>query len=487
LTEEQYKTLCATCDSVLVADGATFERIAIPWLHVLREHPVFLSQYENLFIPRSPLKRLFDHGRRVVVNVALWFRLAWRVARSSGKLWYGDLPKCASVDVVFVSHLLALPQLATEDDFYFGKVPAELARQGKSVLLVLINHTAAIGDELERSLEVSPIPRVVISSGLSPKEEFRIWRRAMKEASRLRHAAGIEKAGLRKTILRQASIEVTANNTKTSLRISRVVGEVVSRCQAKSVVTTYEGHAWERLVYAAARDARPDVACVGYQHAALFRLQHAAKRSLGKKYDPALILAAGPVGLKQLQNASNLPGIPLGILGSNRSIKDVSRNDSTTCLVLPEGIVEECRILFTFSLSCARACPEVRFIWRLHPIMSFDKLVRRVPVLGSLPSNIEISAQTFEEDIARSSWALYRGSTAVVTAAANGVTPIYLEQPGELSIDPLFEISGHHPTVGNVEQFILALESANRDSELVAYCRTFYGPLNSGALAPLWI
>jgi hypothetical protein len=203
LTEEQYKTLCATCDSVLVADGATFERIAIPWLHVLREHPVFLSQYEDLFIPRPPLKRLLDYWRRVVVNGALWFRLAWRVARSSGKLWYGDLPKCASVDVVFVSHLLALPQLATEDDFYFGKVPGELVRQGKSVLLVLINHTAAIGDELERSLEVSPIPRVVISSGLSPKEEFRIWRRAVKEASRLRHAAGTEKAGLRKTILRQ--------------------------------------------------------------------------------------------------------------------------------------------------------------------------------------------------------------------------------------------------------------------------------------------
>ena len=104
LTEEQYKTLCATCDSVLVADGATFERIAIPWLHVMREHPVFLRQYEDLFIPKPPLRRLFDYSRRVVVNVALWFRLAWRVVRSSGKLWHGDLPKCASVDVVFVSH-----------------------------------------------------------------------------------------------------------------------------------------------------------------------------------------------------------------------------------------------------------------------------------------------------------------------------------------------------------------------------------------------
>lgn len=459
------------------------ERIAIPWLHVLREHPVFLMQYEDLFAPRPPLKRLCDYWRRVAVNVVLWFRLTWRVVRSSGRLWYGDLPKCESVDVVFVSHLLALSQLAAEDDFYFGRVPAELARKGKSVLLVLINHTAAIGDELARSLEKSPIPRVVISSGLSPKEEFRIWRRAANEANRLRRAAGIEEAGLRKTILRRASVEATANNTKTSLRISRVVGEIVSCCHAKSVVTTYEGHAWERVVYAETREARPDIACIGYQHAALFRLQHAAKRSLGEEYDPALILAAGPVGLNQLQSASNLSGISLGILGSNRSIKEVSRNGSATCLVLPEGIVEECRILFTFSLLCAQAFPRMLFIWRLHPIMTFEKLVRRIPMLGNLPPNIEISTHTFEEDIVRSSWALYRGSTAVITAAANGVMPIYLEQSGELSIDPLFEIAGHHPSVGNVEQFILALGSANRGSESVEYCRKFYSPLDSEALA----
>jgi hypothetical protein len=221
LTEEQYKALCANCDSILVADDATMERIAIPWLHVLREHPVFLTQYEHLFTPRRPLKRLFNYWRRVVVNVALWFRLVWRVVRSSGRLWYGSLPKCESVDVVFISHLVSLSQLADQDDFYFGKVPAELVRQGKSVLLVLINHTAAIGAELERSLEVSPIPRVVIPSGLSPKEEFRIWRRAADEAHKLRHAAQIEEVGLRKMILRRASAEATANNTKTALRIAR--------------------------------------------------------------------------------------------------------------------------------------------------------------------------------------------------------------------------------------------------------------------------
>jgi hypothetical protein len=67
-------------------------------------------------------------------------------------------------------------------------------------------------------------------------------------------------------------------------------------------------------------------------------------------------------------------------------------------------------------------------------------------------------------------------------AAANGVTPIYLEQPGELSIDPLFEISGHHPAVGNVEQFIRAVELPDDGSTVIGYCRKFYSSLDSGAL-----
>ena len=49
MTELQYKTLCKSCDEVLNMDHFGSELIAIPWLHVIREHPVFLTQYEELF------------------------------------------------------------------------------------------------------------------------------------------------------------------------------------------------------------------------------------------------------------------------------------------------------------------------------------------------------------------------------------------------------------------------------------------------------
>jgi hypothetical protein len=114
---------------------------------------------------------------------------------------------------------------------------------------------------------------------------------------------------------------------------------------------------------------------------------------------------------------------------------------------LPEGIAKECEILFSFSIQCAISNPDIHFIWRLHPIIDIDELTRYGLDLGNIPSNIEISSKDFETDIARSQWALYRGSTAIITAAANGVIPIYLTQASELSIDPLYEMGDNHLSI----------------------------------------
>jgi hypothetical protein len=150
---------------------------------------------------------------------------------------------------------------------------------------------------------------------------------------------------------------------------------------------------------------------------------------------------------------------------------------------LPEGIPKECEILFNFSFQCAISMPEIEFIWRLHPIIKIDDLVRYGLDLGNIPSNIEISSNNFEADIARSKWALYRGSTAIITAAANGVIPIYLAQVGELSIDPLYEMEDSHPLINNRNQFISTLKTAVLNPKLMDYCAQFYSPFDSGILA----
>ena len=59
ITEPQYLELCKACDQILRAQDSTAERVAISWLHVIREHPAFLPKYMAMFESRQNLQLFF--------------------------------------------------------------------------------------------------------------------------------------------------------------------------------------------------------------------------------------------------------------------------------------------------------------------------------------------------------------------------------------------------------------------------------------------
>lgn len=250
--------------------------------------------------------------------------------------------------------------------------------------------------------------------------------------------------------------------------------------------------------------AQPDIRCIGYQHAILFPLQHAIRRNLTSYYNPDHILTAGLVGKFQLEASSGLCGIPVTVLGSNRAIIARSNNSNNhqnslkknepqeqTCLVLPEGIPSECHLLFEFSLACAQKCPEIKFIWRLHPLLTFKSLTTHNPMLKRLPKNIILSQSSIEEDISCCNWVLYRGKTAVIMAVQAGLRPIYLQVQNEMTIDPLYEIKKGKITVTTVQEFQNGIASynvtsqssiKNNETTLKKQCENFFLPLNTNEL-----
>jgi len=159
--------------------------------------------------------------------------------------------------------------------------------------------------------------------------------------------------------------------------------------------------------------------------------------------------------------------------------------------VLPEGIPDECHLLFGFSLECARSNPDIEFLWRLHPILKYETLVAQNPALGNLPSNVRLSTGSLEEDISCSGWVLYRGTTAVVQAVVAGLRPLYLQSPGELTIDPLYELQVWRTSVSTVSELYRTIRSDRqrlpaenqRDSSIAGeYCKQFYSPIDPAAL-----
>jgi hypothetical protein len=504
LTEEQYRLLCEACDQVLLAPDSTIERISIPWLHVIREHPVFLTSYIDLFKPAKGGRAIVRKWWLFFRNRAGWFKQIVSTLRADGQSWFGPKELPRGVDFLFVSHLLNESQAGNAEDFYFAGLANELVARGHSAVIALINHTGKDAKPLAARWNGSPVPRVILSGSLRLLEEVNLHRRLQNESLRLGKLAQIEGSGLRRRVIARASEEALSGGALTVLRMASQIGALAAILQPKTIVITYEGHAWERVAFASARSRHPSVRCIGYQHAALFKLQHAIRRNLSPQYNPDHILTAGEITQAQLSRAPGLREIPVTVLGSNRgSIGSLEKGQTAAgtqgriwgkapaCLVIPEGIASECDTLFNFALVCAQLLPQIRFIWRLHPILSFESLVSKNKKFRQLPANVEMSRMPINQDLERCRWALYRGTTAVMQAVLSGLRPIYLKLADELSIDPLHELNTFRVTIESPEDFLRIINvdlNDDRNSEekefkvAYDYCRRYFLPWDVVAL-----
>ena len=198
-----------------------------------------------------------------------------------------------------------------------------------------------------------------------------------------------------------------------------------------------------------------------------------------------MILTSGLIAKEQFEVIFN-KAIPIYNIGSSKSQElnssKILPSKSCTFLVIPEGIISECILLFEFTLLCARSLPNYKFIWRLHPFLNFNTLKGKNNFLTSLPSNVFLSNKTLKSDIEICDNVIYRGSTAVISAIGAGLRPIYYSKNGEIPIDPLFQQKNGKLTVRSVTEFeYLTRKSVIKKDqmELIKFSNAFYTPLNS--------
>ena len=137
--------------------------MAISWLHIIREHPAFLPKYTTAFEPRQGLQLLFESATRSARNyIGYLFRIGQTLLAHETNL-SGLTIQPKTCDIVFISHLLNRSHIGQSNDFYFGDVPRELARQGHSVAIVFINHTSAPIRNFPEVWRNSSVNRIILS------------------------------------------------------------------------------------------------------------------------------------------------------------------------------------------------------------------------------------------------------------------------------------------------------------------------------------
>ena len=469
----KYQELCKTFDQVLKNNAATPQIIANNYLHILNSSPEFLKRFN-----------LSKIGK---IQALIKFKLIY-IVRAFQSIFdgahYYTRQKETESEVLFVSHLTNKRQILKDNDAYFGDLPNQLLQNGISNSIVLINHAKVSKKKVLEGWSDSKIQRFILSSSLNFISEVSAYFSQLKSKRQLKSI--LKGLQIDEVLAQDILNNQLSSNTFNALRVARQVTDIARITNAKFIVTTYQGHAWKRLVFFYAREFNPNIRCLSYQHAAVFKHQHAIKRPLNKNYNPDVILTSGLIG-KEIFKHVQLQGSKVSCIGSPKHSESILvKNQNKCCLVIPEVFVKECLSLFDLSIDYAKKNLNQKFIWRLHPGLSYNKLKSQSSILKNLPNNIYLSVGSLDDDIKRCDSVLYRGSTAVINAINAGLKPIYYQQSSdELSIDPIYTHKKGKSIVHNQEELGLALDRNIDDKTMQSlqdFAQDFYTPLDANAI-----
>jgi hypothetical protein len=459
-TKDKYFDLCSLTDQLINGEDTAIERVAISMAHVIRPHPSFLNRYNFFLKTYKNFLSTLILLKKTFFLIKCTYQLFKSIAVRKNKYEFDK-----KISHLFVSHFINLTHLGDEKDFYFGDTPLNLKKNGHDVGIILINHTQLKPKFIEDGWSKSQISRIALSDKLSFREELEIIVKSLIEFLNLKR---IEKKTTDvefKKIINKASEDVLTFDTFKNIRIGIQIRNIVKAYYPDKIICTYEGYAWERIIFSQAKKVKPKIKCIGYQHAALFKDQHAIFRPLGEIFNPDLILTSGRISLEIFKEKSKYPNTDIKLFGSHKysNIKEINKinlDNTNTCLVLPEGVESECILLFSFTLEFAKNNPQFTFIWRVHPILNISQIIKNNSIFNNLPRNIIISDNALELDFKKSYWAIYRGTTSIIEAIYQGLIPLYYDV-GNFNIDPLYKINSSKLYIKNQDQIHSMFNSIN--------------------------
>lgn len=502
MNEKQFNSIASACDHLLMHPKAFFEWVATPYLHVNNQHPAILGRYEEVaaYLSKKCSNQAhepIEKARNLIIEVSKGIVRAARGRINTGLRQIAPLTRAKPFDVLIVSWLVHVDHLQMEGDFYFGDLQARLAERGLSSLLVLRNTTSLPTQSLiQPARRTGACQRLMLPDSFGFLRELKFVYLCARARNQMVQVAHKNTQDVVQLIAQKAVNQIYSSDVFANLRLEAQIRALCQPHQPKVAITLYEGHAWERCVWRAAKHSCESVLNVAYQHSVLWQYSHAVKRSMKPdlKCDPDLILTLGDVTKDILEQCPGLGNTKLKTYGTHRrgdQLLSHTPSHSDVVLVLPDGTEVEAVYLVQFALACARNMKDVRFVFRTHPILPFDVILQKLGCTEMLP-NVEVSKnEKIDDDFEQAGYLLYRGSSTVLYAILAGLKPFYVIRESELNTDPLYSLDCWRERIDSVETFEMRYRSLNASdsSALLSdwqcardFCDRYVKPVQTEAL-----
>ena len=420
----------------------TIARVANSFLHILRPHPSIIAQYQPLFQRRfTPLFFLTRICHAFFVSCFNFFRSNLRARK-----FRQEKAEKFNADIVFVTHNSRLVNDLNYDEVY-GTIPSCLSKMGFNVAVLHINHTTNdIRWDGRYSNEHSALHHHIFQENLGLYREAKIFIMQLVESFLLIKHATFLRDHRERAFLFYACYHNLRGSSLRALRIYFQTCDLVNELKPRFLITPFEGHSFERLLFKAANDTPRSVISVAFQHAPLFKGQFTLLDAFSTDFSPTCIMIPGSRSRTIFRPV--LEGFPQRVIqvGSPKISHAVSffvarrskARNLKTCLILCEGFLDETNLLWQFAKSLACRFRRINFTLRLHPSFSLAAVCNVRSFSARLPTNLKLSTSSLAIDASSSQWCIYRGSGSIIEALYFGVVPIYFDARGENSVDPLW-------------------------------------------------
>lgn len=368
------------------------------------------------------------------------------------------------VDIIILSHLLNANLINPEDDLYFGSFIKKL-KNHKKIYLVQINWTKLNNRKLFNYFKKNNFreKRFIIGKSLNFINEIKLYFKLVNTFFKLLKSSLKFEENLKNQIYHHLN-DIFQPASIQSLRIATTIEIILKKLKPKYLITTFEGHSWERLVYYNAKKNNPNIKCIGYLHAGLFKNQHSIKRIFkDKQYNPNIVLTCGKNSFEVLKDNFYRSDISLIIIGCSRAINRDYKfcnkilSKSFSILVLPDGDMTEISSFLLFIESCLIIQPSFKFIIKLHPNTCIDKIKSKFSKI--LINKLEFTKSTIKENSKKADYVLYKSTTAVIEAISYGLLPIYFDNNKEPYLDFIYYLKNFDRSINYPNDLITKIKS----------------------------
>lgn len=440
---------------------------SINFLHILSPHPEHLKIYGDLV----GLKKNETKNKKksfIFINKFLFNREEENKFKNIEK-------KNIKTDFLIISHLVNKKILHSERDFYFGDLPEYLDKKKIKNLLVLINHTELIPNNFQR-LKKNKINKIIFTKNLLLIKEIILLIKIIIKFIHCRFLNIFQKNELEKMLVIKIFKFKNIFQALQNLILYEKVKRIIKICKPKYVITTFEGYAFERLIFKSCSEINKQIIKLGYQFSFIRKNQKSIMNKIGNGYDPDVIVSTGSQKTKIFRKHSNWKKI-INVGSPKYNIIDKKNKKlNKYILVTPEAFEMECKKLFEFSNLIAKDLINYKFIWRLHPLMD-NKIIKKIIKKKMIQSNIIISKSSLQSDIKKCSYVLYRGSATAIECVSNGLIPIYYKNNENFTIDPLYQVNKNNE-VNNLSDIKYLIKNIKKDKKITNYCKMYYEKQN---------